>query len=422
LEIWAHDICSVSMKSVRLRYTFWLLFIALLLLAAIKFAPSYFADSKEGDQLATKSKMRTEKADRDSERQRTRHLTDTSKLRKEALELLNRTPENTHIMEILPEAARLSAIFREWGEADFEEAKQFLETEPLAMKSQNAIQTFAGDLILAAIIGYGNANPSEAWNFYTNIETIRNSDGIDLLSGISSDDYFTTTEHIMRNLFIQSPDEAVEKLRKLGEHDRMAKASSLRAIFAESNDSALVDSLYAEFLGEGVNGLHEYAGIVFSGLAQKDPTRAWQYFHESSKRLITSVNSVDVLSSSMMGMWAQEQPQEALRFIEEYKTDHLADPKQTSHLIFYLVEQYEYQPEWVVKALESKELEGQVDAHVHVVLICQMKYHSWPLLDEDVPLTKDARLERLEKALETSSLSASRKGKIAEIIRIERER
>ncbi len=370
-----------------------------LTIASWKMIATASEDKSEG--LEKKPRIRHAKEERDAAREVARGSVDAFELRRESLEILGRVEPYWDVIEYLPDAARLSAIFRQWGEVDFQEAKRFLETEELAKKWRNSECRFADDLILAAIIGYSKSDPIKAWEAL--LPTQDYSERPLILNGITPYPHEVVTEEVMRALFHQSQDLALKTLRDLDLNYNILLAPSLRVILAESDNAQFRARILEEFLVSSLYATRIDAGIVCAGLAEHDPKLAWEFILEWSKTQETYVseNPELIYGRILMRYWSQRQPQEALRFVAEIDTIEYQD-----YLLLSLISsQTNYHPELIVAALEMESLKRFQEKVLPDVCVSDMNRPiPWPLIEENVPLSIEKRYETLQQAVKSSKL------------------
>lgn len=393
------------------------LVLALLVLTVASWKMILTVSGNKPENLGEKSRIRYSKEERDAARKVARGSVDTSELRREALEILERVEPYTDVMDYLPDAARLSAIFRQWGEADFEEAKRFLETEKLAKKWRNTEYRFADDLILAAIIGYSKSDPIKAWEAL--LPTQDYSERHLLLNGITPYPHEVVTEEVMRALFRQSQDLALKTLRDLDSNYNILLAPSLRVILAESDNAQFRARVLEEFLVTSSYATRIDAGIVCAGLAEHDPKLAWKFILEWSKDQETYVseNPELIYGRILVRYWSQREPQEALRFVADIDTIEYQD-----YLLLSLISsQTNYHPELIVAALEMESLKRFQEKVLPDVCVRDMNRPiPWPLIEENVPLSLEKRYETLQQAVESSKLPEDLKERFLKAIEAKR--
>ncbi|MES2981712.1 MAG: hypothetical protein V4727_05300 [Verrucomicrobiota bacterium] len=372
-------------------------------------------DKSEG--LEKKPQIRYTKEERDGVRKAAQGSVDTAELRKEALEILGRVEAYSEVMDFLPDAARLSAIFRQWGEVDFEEAKRFLETEELAKKMQRPDRSFADDLILVAIIGYSKSDPIKAWEEL--LPTQDYSKRPLLLNGITPYPHEVVTEEVMRALFRKSDELALKTLRELDSNYNILLASSLRVILAESDDAEFRKKVLDEFLVDSPFGTRLDAGMVCGGLAEHDPKSAWEFIQRWSKTQETYVsdNPEMIYGRVMVRYWSQRQPKEALRFVAElHSIEH-----QDTLLMSLIISQSNYHPELIVEVLEIESLKRLQEKILPEVVVEGLNnLIPWPLMDENVPLSLEKRYDKLQQAVESSNLPVDLKERFLTAIEAKR--
>lgn len=343
---------------------------------------------------------------------------DTAELRKEALEILGRLDERPNVLDIVEDAARLSEIFRQWGRVDFEEARRFLETEEAAKKMVTQGSTFADRLFLAALIGYSRTDPVHAWNVFLTTQN-KQERLTGLISGDDVGAHEVPAEAIMRALFTKSEKEALKLLRELSPEHSHLITPSLRAIMSESDDAGLREELFKEFYKSERVDMYR-VGLVCAGLAEHDPQMAWEFLSKATKGVISEFDPELFLRMDFIRSWSHRQPAEALRFIAEFKQEELQDESQTLLLMSFIYAQYSYHPELIVEALEMDSLKrfqeeffsGEIEAFINPEI-------SWPLIDENVPLSSEIQLERFKHAVESSEFPDSLKENLLKSIELE---
>ncbi len=404
------------MGKIWLRTAWGVLLAALLVLTIASWKMIGVVSEDESEESERAHMTRHVKAERNSVAKSIRASVDTAELRNEALLILGRVEEYSDIMDILPETARLSAIFRQWGEVDFEEAKRFLETEELAKKRQRPDRSFADDLILAAIIGYSKSDPIKAWEEF--LPTQDYSDQPLMLGGIRPYPHEVAAGEIMRALFKKSQIEALAKLRSMDPSYEFLILPSLRAIISESNDPVFRAELMKEFFETNpkIDGLR--AGVVCAGLAEHDPKSASDYlFKIANSGVITQFDPMLTMYYELIHHWSQSQPQEALRFISEMEKEEY----QTQSLETFFTYQSNYRPELIVEALEMDSLKKFQSKVLPDVCVRGLKKPvPWPLIDENVPVSLELRYEKLQEAVESSKLPESLKDRFLTAIEAER--
>lgn len=263
------------MGNIGLRVVSGALVVTLLALTIASWKMIGMVTGGQSEGLEKKPQIRFTKEEREAGRKVARASVDTSELRKEALEILGRVEAYSEIMDFLPDAARLSAIFRQWGEVDFEEAKGFLETEELAKKMQRPDRSFADDLLLAALIGFSKTDPARAWDVF--LTTQDYSERPLILDGITPYPHEVAAGEMMRALFRKSEEVAMKKLRDMDLSHEFLIIPSLRVIMSESNDAAFRAVLLKEFFETDLRIDRFRVGVVCAGLAEHDPKMASDY-------------------------------------------------------------------------------------------------------------------------------------------------
>lgn len=409
------------MGNIGLRVVSGALVIALLALtlASWKMIATASGDKSEG--LEKKPRIRHTREEREAASKVARDSVDTGELRKEALEILGRVEAYSEVMDYLPEAARLSSIFRQWGEVDFEEAKQFLETEELAKKKQRPDRSFADDLILAAIIGYSKSDPTKAWEEL--LPTQDYSKRSLLLNGVTPYPHEVVTEEVMRALFRKSDELALKTLRELDSNYNynILLAPSLRVILAESDDAEFRKKVLDDFHIEYPLSTQFDVGIVCAGLAQRDPKLATECLRKRAEKMETyqSDQPEIIYSHAFITHWSRSQPREVLRFIAGI------DPSenQVSIIESWFEHVLIYHPDIFVEALEMESLKRFQEKVLPDVCVRGMdRPIPWPLIEKNVPLSLEKRYEKLQQALESSKLPNDLKERFLTAIEAKRGR
>jgi len=384
-----------------------------LVIAALVFAVAsrWHYDARASDHsIAAETKSKVQRSSRIERRIHgegaTDHLPiDTGELRREALELLDGLEEFGKNIDKVERQARLSTIFRKWGQTDFEEARLFLETEEAANKLMTPSSSFADKLILASLIGYSRTDPFHAWDVFLTTQS-KEERLSGLRSGYDVGAHEVATEEIMRAVFTKSEKSALKMLRDLDlEHSHLI-APSLRAIMSASNDAALREELFKEYESDKRYG--DRVSLVCAGLAEHDPQLAWDLLGKSatSTRTAVAVDPQLFLSMEFIRSWSQRQPEEALRFVAEFKSETLQDEAQAVLLMSFISIQSFYRPELIVEALELDSLKRFLEDFRPDLVVEGLDYEiPWPLIDENVPLSRNERFERLQQAVESSGLS-----------------
>ena len=373
--------------------------------------------SKSSDK---KSHIHFTSTERNSVQKLGRASVNTGQLRREATEILGRLEPLSNVMDIVADAARLSAIFRQWGEIDFEEAKRFLETEDLAKKMQKPDRTFADDLLLAALIGFSKTDPVRAWDIFLTTQDKEQGRGmLRLASGTLTHE--VAAEQIMRALFTKSQEAALEMVRHLDSAHSFLMAPSLRAIMSLSDDAEFRSEIFKEFYESDSNVDKSRAGLVCAGIAERDPQMAREFLGKVYKGLIMDFDPDLILGIEFIGNLARRQPEESLRYIAEFKRDEDQDEAQTLLLMSFICAQYPYHPELVVEALEMDSLKRfQEKFFSNEIQSLEGPDIPWPLIDENVPLSREIHLERFKQSVESSKLLDSLKEKLLAAIEAER--
>lgn len=366
-----------------------------------------------------KSHIHFTSTERNSAQKLGRASVDTRELRREATEILGRLEPLSNVMDILADAARLSAIFRQWGEIDFEEAKRFLETEESAKKMQNPDRTFADDLLLAALIGFSKTDPVRAWDIFLTTQDKEQSRGVlGLASGTLTHE--VAAEQIMRALFAKSQEVALEMVRHLDSTHSFLIAPSLRAIMSLSDDAEFRSEIFKEFYESDSNADRSRAGLVCAGIAERDPQMAREFLDKAAKGLVIDFDPDVILGFEFIGNLARRQPEDSLRYISEFKRDEDQDEAQTLLLLSFICAQYPYHPELVVEALEMDSLKRfQENFFSNENQSLEVFDIPWPLIDENVPLSREIHLERFKQAVESSELLDRLKEQLLEAIEAE---
>ena len=329
--------------------------------------------------------------------------------------LLGGLEEFEENIKMIETEARLSAIFREWGRADFDEVREFLETEPLAKKYLTPDRRFADELILAALIGYGETDPANAWEIFLTTQNYTNQRPLILNPAYRPYAHNVAAEEIMRSYFKISGKEALNALREIDPEYRLVFAPGLRAILSESNDAGFRSKLLKEFLDSSYLGRRTDAGIVCAGEAEHDPKSAWDTLQvwARTQSMIGGDDPEMHFGIDMVQNWSRRQPIEALRFVAD-----LGEGEEQ----FYFSEgimstQLQYRPELVVEILEIESLKKVQEVIRPEQIVESLDYDiPWPLIEENVPLPREERLARLKQAVEASSFSKSLKDRfLAEI-------
>ena len=355
----------------------------------------------KSETLEKKPSIRHTKEEREAVSKVPRSSVDTAELRKEALDILERVEEFSEINDILSDAARLSDIFRQWGEADFDEAKRFLETEKLAKKKQRPDRSFADDLLLAAIIGYSKTDPIKAWKEL--VPTQDYSKRPLLLNGITPYPHEVVTEEVMRALFRKSDELALNTLRDLDLNYNILLASGLRTITAESDDAEFRKQVLDEFLLNHSYANQIDAGIVCAGLAERDPKLAAEYLRKRAEKMETYESDQPdmIYSFAFITRWSRSQPREVLRFIAGIEPSDNQVPIIESWFEDVLI----YHPDIFVEALEMEALKRFQEKVLPDVCVRGMdRPIPWPLIEENVPLSLEKRYDKLQQAVESSQL------------------
>lgn len=388
------------MEKIGLRIVSGALVVTLLALTVASWKMIGTASGDKSEGLEKKPHIRHTKEEREAARKASRASVNTGELRKEALEILGRIEEGSDIMDILPDAARLSALFREWGEVDFEGAKRFLETEELAKKRQRPDRSFADDLLLAALIGYSKSDPVRAWDAF--LPTQDYSERPLLLGGITPYPHEVVTEEVMRSLCQYSEELALKALREMDSQYNFLLANCLSVILSESDDAQFRNRVLEEFLVHRSFG-PERLGVIYAGLAKHDPRIAWDLLKKWSElqKFDTKEDAEFRIGDSFVTFLTQRHPEAALEFIATVESDKM----KLSYFESWIFTQAVFHPDLIVKALEMdafKPFQAKFLPEVFVTLIDNQ--FAWPLTEKNVPLTAEQRFESVKQAVESSKL------------------
>lgn len=326
--------------------------------------------------------------------------TDTSRLKREASALLDGLDELEKVINMIEEASQLSEIFREWGQSDFEGARRFLETEKFAKKLLDPDRTIADELFLAALIGYSERDPVDAWEVFLSTQDYSDRP---LILNLAKKPYShaVAAEQIIRTLFRKSEKTALRSLREIDPKHRFLVAPALRGILAEMADERHRREVLAEFLGSTPQGSRTDAGIVCAGLAEHDPGLAWESLQKwvQTQDMISSDHPESYFGRDFIESWSRRQPDEALNFIAAMEDDDLQSDLWAS----FATVQTQFRPGLIVKALEMDSL-SRFQAVFRPEILVQLMDREipWPLLDENVPLQRDLQFAELKHAVESS--------------------
>lgn len=336
-----------------------------------------------------------------------------AQLRGEAIRLLLELPHAQGHEEVVLQA-RLSALFRDWGRHDIDNAERFLAEEDAAQEPFDGFRKYHEDLILAAWIGLSEVDPANAWDRYVGMWERRVGEWAINASWLSSP-YDITGFHLFRAYHEHDPAAALRWLRI---RDRLnpPMGGILRALMSETADPETRRRYFIEFC-ENQSAVAIGLGLICAGVAEHDPAQAWEFAHWGKTQedgLLASESPASVIYD-MIRSWSISEPERALEFI--------VSPEHEKYR-FSWIEMFTWivrvnRPDMVIRALEKNELSALRERFSMTTFIATMVEAGtgWPLVAEDVQPSPEERILMVREALENSDLPASLKGDFHQAIK-----
>jgi hypothetical protein len=303
--------------------------------------------------------------------------------------------------------ALLCALFREWGSRNIDDAIAFMSVEPRFSEWLEPDRKPIHPLTFCAIVGQSETNPAAAWARLVAVHNqplFENTMATGFVRG--PNELASASEQIFRAFYLASPTESLQVIPRLYDsHDVSLLATALRVSLASIKDPptrlALFHRFYPDTHGNpepsqpdpGSTGSFHLVPSpvdVLAGMAEQDPSQAWECLANHKDKYVISPQA-EYAAGQFITSWASQQPEQALRFIEDHNNEEL-----TITLIVSYVDQIApLAPERAVNVLASRyfsRFQKLIHPEAFVSILRPSSSPPWPILETDTPAPDRATL------------------------------